>query len=141
MIVTRSIVLISLSILVLTKLSGQQTEPSAKLVQLSESQLLKLEAMAADTAGDVLKVPNVFSPNGDQVNDFFEVTTDGTTVYEFSVFTRSGARIYHSRSPQISWDGRSLDGKELMEGVYYYVIEEDGDAQPKAQAGFMHLFR
>ena len=141
MTVTRSIAIICFSILLLPELMGQQTDPSAKVVQLSESQLLRLEAMAADSVGDVLEVPNVFSPNNDQVNDLFEVTTDGTTVYEFSIFTRAGMRIYHSRSPRISWDGRSLDGKELKEGVYYYVIEEDSGANDFTQAGFMYLFR
>jgi gliding motility-associated-like protein len=102
---------------------------------------MMLEAMATDTAGSKLEVPNVFTPNGDQINDYFEVTTDGTTVYEFSVFTRNGTRIYYSHSPRILWDGKSLDGKELKEGVYYYVIEEEGGREPFTKAGFMHLFR
>jgi gliding motility-associated-like protein len=100
-----------------------------------------MEAMAVDSVGDKLEVPNVFTPNGDQINDYFEVTTDGTTVYEFSVFTRTGTRIYYSHSPRIFWDGNSLDGKELKEGVYYYVIEEEGGSDPFEHTGFMHLFR
>jgi len=83
----------------------------------------------------------VFSPNGDQINDYFEVDTDGTTIYEFSIFTRAGTRIYHSLSPRIFWDGNSLDGKELKEGIYYYVIEEEGGTSPFDKAGFMYLFR
>ena len=97
--------------------------------------------MESDSAGAILQVPNVFSPNGDQVNDFFEVSTDGTTVYEFSVFTRTGTRIYHSHSPNYSWDGKSIDGIELKEGTYYYVIEEQGVAIPFEKAGFMYLYR
>ena len=72
---------------------------------------------------------------------FFLVSTDGTTVYEFTVFTRSGARIFHSHSPSISWDGKSLDGIELREGTYYYVIEEEGGFNPFKKAGFMYLYR
>ena len=111
------------------------------MVRRMESQWITIEAMAVDSAGDKLDIPNVFTPNGDQVNDYFEVTTDGTTVYEFSVFTRTGTRIYNSHSPRIFWDGNSLDGKALREGVYYYVIEEEGGADPFQKAGFMHLFR
>jgi large repetitive protein len=53
-----------------------------------------------------LMVPNVFSPNGDEVNDYFEVTTPGDYIYTFRVFTRDGLLIYASVSPLIRWDGR-----------------------------------
>jgi gliding motility-associated-like protein len=100
-----------------------------------------LDSLAVDSISGELKVPNVFSPNDDEINDYFEVETDGTTVYEFSVFTRTGTRIYHSLSPRIFWDGRSNAGKEMREGIYYYVIEEDGGSDPFEKAGFIHLFR
>ena len=95
----------------------------------------------ADSLDGRLAIPNVFTPNGDGVNDFFEVDTDGTTVYEFSIFNRSGARIYFSRSPRIFWDGRSIDGLEYPEGTYYYVIEATGKEDPELEAGFICLFR
>ena len=141
MTLTRSIAIICLCSLLLPHLAGQQQDPSVDVVHLSDSQLLKIESMAIDSVGGELEVPNVFTPNGDQINDYFEVTTDGTTLYEFSVFTRTGNRIYHSLSPRIFWDGNSLDGQELKEGVYYYVIEEEGGVNPFEKAGFMHLFR
>ncbi len=141
MTLTRSIAIICLCSLLLPHLAGQQQDPSVDVVHLSDSQLLKIESMATDSVGGELEVPNVFTPNGDQINDYFEVTTDGTTLYEFSVFTRTGNRIYHSLSPRIFWDGNSLDGQELKEGVYYYVIEEEGGVNPFEKAGFMHLFR
>lgn len=141
MTITRSIAIICLCSLLFPHLAGQQQDPFEDVVHLSDSQLLMIESMAADSVEGELEVPNVFTPNGDQVNDYFEVTTDGTTLYEFSVFTRTGTRIYHSLSPRIFWDGNSLDGQELKEGVYYYVIEEEGGGNPFEKAGFMHLFR
>ena len=141
MTISRSIAIICLCSLLLPRLSGQQQDSSADILQLSDPQILEIGAMAPDSAGDVLNIPNVFSPNGDGTNDYFEVDTDGTTEYEFTVFTRSGTRIYHSLSPRIFWDGNSLDGKELKEGIYYYVIEEKGGTSPFDKAGFMYLFR
>jgi gliding motility-associated-like protein len=131
---TRLIAIICLCSLLLPRLAGQQQAPP-------DNNPPFIEAMSADTAGAKLAIPNMFSPNGDQINDYFEVNTDGTTIYEFSVFTRIGTRIYHSLSPRIFWDGNSLDGNELSEGVYYYVIEEKGGSTPFETAGFMHLFR
>jgi gliding motility-associated-like protein len=141
MTIARSVAIICLCCLLFPRLVGQEGDPSANDLQLSESQLHEIEAMAIDSAGDVLDIPNVFTPNGDGTNDYFEVTTDGTTVYEFSVFTRTGTRIYHSRSPRLFWDGNSLDGEELKDGIYYYVIEEQGGISPFETAGFMYLFR
>jgi len=141
MTITRSIAIICLCSLLLPRLAGQEQNPSEDIVQLTESQLLRFESMAIDSVGDELEIPNVFTPNGDQVNDYFEVTTDGINVYEFTVFTRAGTRIYHSLSPRIFWDGNSLDGKELSDGIYYYVIEEQGGGSPFESAGFMYLFR
>ena len=143
MTITRSIATICLGILLVPGLFGQDADSSADNIQLSDKQLIQVDSMLAEAAEDTLKlkVPNVFTPNGDQVNDFFEVTTYGTTVYEFSVFTRTGTRIYHSLSPRIIWDGNSLDGKKLQEGIYYYVIREEGGSNPFETAGFMHLFR
>ena len=141
MTISRSFAIFCLSFLLLTRLSAQDGDPSADIVQLSPKQLIQLEALAADSAGSVLNVPNVFTPNGDGTNDYFEVTTDGTTVYEFAVYTRSGVRIFYSKSPWIFWDGNSLDGAELKDGIYYYVIEEEGGETPFETAGFMYLFR
>ncbi|MDF1575080.1 MAG: gliding motility-associated C-terminal domain-containing protein [Bacteroidales bacterium] len=141
MTLTRIIAPVCLWALLIPGLYGQEAEPSVENIQLSDKQLIMLDSMLAEAAGDPLEIPNVFTPNGDQVNDFFEVATDGSTVYEFSVFTRNGARIYHTLSTRIFWDGNSLDGKALQEGIYYYVIEEEGGSNPYETAGFMHLFR
>jgi len=141
MIVSRFLAVILFSLILIPRLAGQQEESSNTGLPPAELSAIAMEPMASDSAGAILQIPNVFSPNGDQVNDFFEVTTDGTTVYEFSVFTRTGTRIYHSLSPRISWDGKSIDGIDLKVGTYYYVIEEQGGSNPFEKAGFIYLYR
>ena len=141
MTIKRSIAFICFSCLLLTMLSGQQMAPAIDSTALTAEQILLIESMAADSVDSDLDVPNVFTPNGDGTNDYFEVSTDGTTVYEFTVFTRNGSRIYHSLSPRIFWDGNSTGGEELSEGIYYYVIEEEGDSERFEKAGFIHLYR
>ena len=140
MTIHRLLFFICLPLLLTPVLSGQQQDLQDSL-SLTSDQLKLIQSMAADTTVTELEVPNVFTPNGDQLNDYFEVPTDGITVYELTIFTRTGTRIYHSRSPRIYWDGRSLEGKELPEGVYYYVIEEVDTSPVEGKAGFMHLFR
>ena len=141
MTIKRSIVSICFGFLLFAVLTGQQSESPVDTTALSAEQLLQFETMAADTSDTELSIPNVFSPNGDGQNDYIDVVTNGVTVYKFTVFTRPGSRIYHSLSPRIFWDGNSIGGQELSEGVYYYVIEEQGDEEPYEKAGFIHLFR
>ena len=141
MTIKRSIALICSICLIWPVLYGQTQDQLSDSSQLSVKQLQLLESMAVDSVDSDLAVPNVFTPNGDGVNDHFQVTTDGTNVYEFTVFTRTGTRIYHSISTSIFWDGKSIGGNELPQGIYYYVIEEEGDSEPFKNAGFMHLYR
>ena len=101
-----------------------------------------LDTVALDSTDGTLVIPNVFTPNGDGINDYFEVETDGITVYDFTVFTRTGAQIFNSNSPRIFWDGTNSAALDLEEGVYYYVIEEEeGNTRPYSSAGFIYLFR
>jgi len=141
MTVARIISMFSFCSLMLLSVNGQQQDTAVIAEKMDALNRLNASSMAPAAPGDELNIPNVFTPNGDQVNDLFLVETDGTTVYEFSVFTRTGTRVYYSRSPRINWDGNSLEGEELKEGIYYYVIEEVGGTSPFGSAGFFYLFR
>jgi gliding motility-associated-like protein len=89
----------------------------------------------------LLQCPNVFTPNMDTFNDVFQVNTDGISVYTFSVFSRTGIKVYYSESPTISWDGRSMSGIEMQPGIYYYTIEQKNGESPESISGFVHLIR
>ena len=88
-----------------------------------------------------LLVPNVFSPNGDEVNDYFEVTTPGDYNYAFRVFSEAGLQVYYSFSPLIRWDGRTIGGQEASAGIYFYVIRSDETPTATSLSGFFYLFR
>jgi gliding motility-associated-like protein len=88
-----------------------------------------------------LLVPNVFSPNGDEINDYFEVTTQGDYTYSFRVFSEAGLQVYYSHAPLIRWDGRTISGQEASPGVYFYVISSDETPLPTSVSGFFYLFR
>lgn len=120
---------------------AQQLPSSLDGGQLTDQQMLVLDSLAADSIHGELVVPNVFSPNGDGSNDYLEVHTDGNTVYEFMVYSRSGLRVFHSKSPRVFWDGKSSGGQDLQAGVYYYVLEEDGGNDPVQKVGFIYLYR
>jgi len=91
-------------------------------------------------AQECLIVPNVFSPNEDNINDIFEVKTDGINVYTFSVYTRSGTLIYKTESPSIQWDGRSFSGHKMRNGIYFYIIRQLESKPLNEVKGIVYLF-
>ena len=86
-------------------------------------------------------LPNIFTPNGDGRNDYFRIRTDGLSTYRFSVYTRSGVLVFKSESPYVVWDGRSFNGEEMRNGIYYFTINQlDGIGHVQTN-GFVHLVR
>ena len=81
-------------------------------------------------------VPNIFSPNGDGVNDYFSIgyyNSFSVSQFEVHIFDRWGNQVYLSEDPQFQWDGTS-SGEVLMPGVYIYYFTllyqtEDGEKQ------------
>ena len=68
------------------------------------------------------KVPNLFTPNRDMTNDYFNVILDpGLEVEEFKVYSRWGKLVYNNDNPATGWDGTE-GGKDLPMDVYAYVI-------------------
>ncbi len=72
------------------------------------------------------KLPNVFTPNNDGRNDFFTPILPYRYVdrVDMKIYNRWGTLVYETTDPEIRWDGRDINnGKDLPEGVYYYVCE------------------
>jgi len=66
--------------------------------------------------------PTAFTPNGDGLNDKFEVKGVGIKQFKIQVFSRWGDLIYESDNLEDYWDGKSPDGKLVPTGTYAYVI-------------------
>ncbi|MFZ5970446.1 MAG: FG-GAP-like repeat-containing protein [Bacteroidota bacterium] len=77
-----------------------------------------------------LRITNVFSPNGDGVNDLWVIP--GIQNYAectLSLFDSQGRRILEQRGYQNDWDG-TYDGKIVPKGTYYFVIAGCPDKTP-----------
>lgn len=68
-----------------------------------------------------LDVPNVFTPNGDGINDEFRVAYKSLAEFEIWIYNRWGRLVYHSTDPGKGWDG-NINGRPAAVGTYYYVI-------------------
>jgi gliding motility-associated-like protein len=92
------------------------------------------ECSNSDTAHiTVLKNPNIptaFSPNGDGINDAWNIrylnTYPGCVI---QVFDRFGNQVFYSAGYEKPWNGR-LNGRPVPVGVYYYIINTKKHDRP-----------
>lgn len=71
------------------------------------------------------ETPNVFTPNGDGVNDVFTLPGIGDPCYDsltIEIYNRWGIKVYTSDDPNFTWDGTDQSGSECEPGVYYVLL-------------------
>lgn len=78
----------------------------------------------------LLEIPNVFTPNGDGANDFFQVKALSLRSFSGRIFNRWGRVVYEWTDPKTlekGWNGMYMnDGKPAPSGTYYYIISATG---------------
>lgn len=92
-------------------------------------------------------IPNVFSPNGDNKNDYLKAYNPNGYVkkIDIKIFNRWGKMVFHTEDADINWDGRDMDTKQFVpSGVYYYLCDvyepRLNGIQPRNITGFVHLY-
>jgi len=89
-----------------------------------------------------LEMPNVFTPNNDGENDFFEpILFNQIFSPHFIILNRWGNVVYESYDLFPSWNGK-VDGKESLDGVYFWILEsKNNNMILLSNHGFFHLLR
>lgn len=92
-----------------------------------------------------IEAPNVFTPNGDGVNDEFTLKTmEKLFNFEISIFNRWGQQVksYKGEPKDFSWDGRFNSSSEAPDGVYFYFITyENYKGKKKKLSGAVTILR
>lgn len=89
----------------------------------------------------VIHVPNVFTPDGDGVNDNFMIDTENATSMNVIIVNRWGEFIAEINDLTSFWDGTSK-GSEMSEGVYFFTYSIGGkDGTTQEGHGFVELVR
>jgi len=114
--------------LIVTDASGEEKK---------DYRVIEVEANSAITV-----LPNVFTPNGDGMNDFCTVKGKNLAVFQMKVFNRSGSVIFESQSIDNSWDGKDKFGEDITTGTYFYLISARGiDGKVYEHTGSITLSR
>ncbi len=70
----------------------------------------------------IIEIPNIFSPNGDQLNDVFSIKNKGFKSLDIEIYNRWGRKITRYDINTTSWDGVMPGGNPAVEGTYFYII-------------------
>lgn len=94
----------------------------------------------------IIYAPTAFTPDGDNTNDFFEVTpvceSDGYLEhFDLRIFDKWGRKVFESQSPDVSWNGDNAEHK----GVYTYTLEyrfsSQRETKTRIKRGFVTLLK
>jgi gliding motility-associated-like protein len=88
-----------------------------------------------------LYIPNAFTPDGNNINDYFTAKGDEITEFKMMIFDRWGEMIFQTTDMQTGWDGTANNGSKVAEdGVYVYKIGvRDFDSHPHNYTGHVTL--
>ena len=84
-------------------------------------------AVSINIICDEVRIFSGFSPNNDDVNDTFMI--NGLGAYPenvVTVYNRWGNKVFERQNYQSNWDG-TWNGRQLMPGTYFYVVELNND--------------
>lgn len=70
-----------------------------------------------------VELPNIFTPNGDQVNDEYMIKAIGVASLKADIYNRWGEKMFSWNDPTIAWNGKSVFGVMASSGVYFCVVE------------------
>lgn len=88
-------------------------------------------------------MPNVVTPNGDGVNDYFSFPYPIFTSYDILILNRWGSVVRKANNVNtlIFWDGKDEGEKPVNDGVYFYTIQGTlTDGSSFAKDGYLEVF-
>ena len=88
---------------------------------------------------DSIYIPNVFTPNGDGVNDIFFIYNRGYRSLQCEIYNRWGKKIYEWSNTSGGWDG-TINGLKASDGTYFFILKADRlNGQAVNKTGFLQL--
>lgn len=113
-----------------------QFDQNLILQAISPSGCLVSDTLVVHTVDCDDELPNIISPNGDGINDFFFID-DATSQHKNEIFIKNRyGNIVFEASPYLN----DFDGKDLTEGVYFYVYTPN-EAGKTQKRGFLTIIR
>lgn len=131
--------------------SNKTYEITLKVTDLNDCDTALTDSVVIRSA--LLKIPYAFTPNGDEINDKFFIKVmassdisgedyrkdiefqDAYLGNEFMVFDRWGKKVYGAEN----YKSGDWDGKNLPDGVYFYILKCFGEYEDEVYRGAVHI--
>lgn len=124
--------------------TSYNTAGTYSVIMIASSGLCSDTAMVVIVVNDgfSIEIPNVFTPNDDNINDLFTITSTGVKEIQLVIFNRWGQKMYEFNGPKASWDGVTSNGQKASDGTYFYFIKATGfDGKEYEKNGSVSLYR
>lgn len=109
-----------------TPANGDQVtvELTSSEVCATSNPAIDVETVELSPCGFVMRMPNSFTPNNDNLNDVFKPVLGDIlpTKYLLQIFDRWGGIVFETNNPEQGWDGTHL-GQPVARGIYSYKLE------------------
>ena len=113
----------------------------ARVTTTTEDGCIVTDSVNIEVIDSDINIPNVFTPNGDGINDRFCVAFKSIVKYNIWIYNRWGRLVFSSNNPENCWDGY-IGNQKAAVGAYYYKIEATGaDGTVYKRAGDINLLR
>ncbi|MCG2419390.1 gliding motility-associated C-terminal domain-containing protein [Aequorivita sp. F47161] len=122
------------------------TDPQTIYVRLENDICFATASFLLTTENCAPFIPQGFSPNGDGINDEFEISNllNIYENFELNIYSREGNLIHTAHNTDGFWDGVAtkgflVTGKRVPVGTYYYVLVLNDPKYPKAFIGWVYV--
>ncbi|MEI6888793.1 MAG: gliding motility-associated C-terminal domain-containing protein [Bacteroidales bacterium] len=77
------------------------------------------------TACPLYSLPNVFTPNGDGINDIYvPINNSSVDHVDMKIMSRWGRQVFKTSDPEINWDGNDMNSSSACaDGTYFFICD------------------
>ena len=122
------------------------TDPQSIYVRLENEICFTTASFLLTTQNCAPFIPQGFSPNGDGINDTFEISNllNIYENFELNIYSREGNLIHTAHNVDGFWDGVAtkgllFTGSTVPVGTYYYVLVLNDPKYPEAFIGWVYV--
>ena len=96
----------------------------------------------SNSVEEVIVLPNIFTPNGDRVNDVFMIEMTEKLEFQIIVLNAKNQTVFKSNDANFEWDGTMLNGEPAPAGNYlYYFSAKDLNGKDATKSSILKIQR
>lgn len=96
------------------------TKPGTYWVKIQKNNCVFTDSLEVTACDEELFIPNIITPNGDGLNDRFEIRPNDNDSWSLTILDRYGREVYQAKVYRNDWEGA-----KLMDGTYFYYLHHN----------------